>query len=280
VKKLSGKTVLVTGASRGIGKGIAVALADAGATVYVTGRTVEQGGGIDNLPGTMLRTKEEIEQRGGECIAVHCDHTKDKDVKAVFEQIKKAQGRLDILVNNVWGGYETMFNERGEYVWERPFWEQRPSLWDSMFAAGVRAYWVSSCFAARIMVTQKSGLIANISYWAGQKYMGNVCYGVSKTATDRLTSDTSHELRPHNVAVVSLYPGLVRTERVMRAAGHFNLDNSESPQFTGKVIYALTLDPKIMEKSGKVLIVAQLAIEYGISDIDGNQPRPLTLDEV
>ena len=158
-------------------------------------------------------------------------------------------------------------------------WEQSPSQWDSMFAAGVRAHWIASRLAAKVMVTQQSGLIVNISFWAGQKYMGNVCYGVSKAATDRLTADSSHDLLPHQVAVVSLYPGLVRTERVLRAAEYLDLSNSESPQFLGRVISALASDPNVMEVSGEVLVAAQIALDYGITDIDGKQPRPLTLDE-
>jgi NAD(P)-dependent dehydrogenase (short-subunit alcohol dehydrogenase family) len=198
----------------------------------------------------------------------------------VVDKIEQDRGRLDILVNNVWGGYEAMFDANGEYTWERPLWEQSPSLWDSMFAAGVRAHWVATCLAARLMVNQRSGLIVNISFWAARKYMGNVCYGVSKAATDRLTVDSAHDLRPHNVAVVALYPGLVRTERVMRAAEYFDLSNSESPEFTGRVIAALSSDHKLMEKSSQVLVAAQLALEYGIVDIDGRRPRPLTLDDV
>jgi dehydrogenase/reductase SDR family protein 1 len=246
----------------------------------VTGRTMEHGHGVNGLPGTLQQTEEEISQHGGTCIAVRCDHTRDGEVEAVFEQIEQRQGRLDILVNNVWGGYETMFNKRGEYVWEHPFWEQPPSQWDSMFAAGVRAHWMASRLAAKMMVTQQSGLIVNISHWAGQKYNGNACYGVSKAATDRLTADTSHELQPYQVAVVSLYPGLVRTERVMRAAEHLDLSNSESPRFLGRVISALASDPNVMDKSGEVLVAAQLAMDYGVTDIDGKQPRPLTLDQV
>lgn len=280
MKTLAGKIVLVTGASRGIGKGTAIALANSGATVYITGRTVNSGAGVDGLPGTVLETEDEIYQNGGKCRALSCDHTKDNEVKAVFRQIEQEQGCLDILVNNVWGGYETMFSEKGEYVWERPFWEQSMSQWDSMFTAGVRAHWIASYLAAKKMVSQKSGLIVNISFWAGQKYMGNVCYGVSKAATDRLAADTAHDLRPHQVAVVSLYPGLVRTERVMKSAEYLDLSNSESPQFLGRVISALASDPNAMEKSGKVLVAAQLALDYGITDIDGRRPKPLTLDKV
>ena len=147
-----------------------------------------------------------------------------------------------------------------------------------MFRSGVRAHFVSSQYAAPMMVRQKGGLIVNISFWAAQKYMGNAIYGVSKAATDKLSSDMAEELRGHNVAVVSLYPGLVRTERVMQAKEFFDLSNSESPQFVGRAVAALASDPNLMQKSGKVLIAAKLAREYSFSDIDGKLPTPLSLE--
>jgi NAD(P)-dependent dehydrogenase (short-subunit alcohol dehydrogenase family) len=178
----------------------------------------------------------------------------------------------------VWGGYEAM-DEAGAFTWMKPFWEQPIKRWDAMFDAGVRAHFTASRFAAPLMIAQRSGLIANISYWAAQKYMNNVCYGASKTATDRLALDMAHELRAHNVAAVSLYPGLVRTERVV-TSGFFDLSNSESPQFSGRAVAALAADPGLMQKSGCILIIAALALEYGFTDIDGKQPRPLTLEGV
>jgi len=144
----------------------------------------------------------------------------------------------------------------------------------------VRAHYVASTHAAQMMVAKRSGLIVNISFWAAQKHVGNVAYGVSKAATDKLTADTAHELREHNVAVVSLYPGLVRTEKVMAAAGFLDLSNSESPQFIGRTVAALAADANVLEKSGRVLVAAALAREYGFTDIDGQQPRPLTLGDV
>ena len=170
--------------------------------------------------------------------------------------------------------------ENGEFTWMRPFWQQPLWRWDAMFAAGVRAYYVASAHAARLMVEQRSGLIVNISFWAAQKYLSNVAYGVSKAATDKLTSDMAHELRDHNVAVVSLYPGLVRTEKVMEAAAFLDLSNSESPQFIGRAVATLASDPNMMQHSGRVLVAAALAQEYGFTDIDGKQPRPLTLQDV
>jgi len=258
---LRGRVALVTGGSRGVGKGIALGLAEAGATVYVTGRTFEVG------------------QRDTGCVSVRCDHTDDRDVEAVFSRIASEQGRLDVLANNVWGGYENMI-ENGEFTWPFPFWKQSLHRWDSMFAAGVRAHYVASCHAATVMVDQRSGLIVNISSWAAQKHIGNVAYGVAKAATDKMTFDTSRELHESGVAVVSLYPGLVRTEKVMEAAAYLDLSNSESPQFIGRAVAALAADPDVMRKSGQVLVAAALALEYGFTDLDGKQPKPLTLEQV
>jgi NAD(P)-dependent dehydrogenase (short-subunit alcohol dehydrogenase family) len=149
-----------------------------------------------------------------------------------------------------------------------------------MFRAGVRAHYVSSVHAARRMVAQRNGLIVNISFWAAQKYLGNTAYGVAKAATDKMTADMAHELREYNVAVVSLYPGLVRTEKVLEAAAFLDLSNSESPQFIGRAVAALAGDTNIISKTGMVLVAAALAQEYGFTDIDEKQPRPLTLKDV
>jgi dehydrogenase/reductase SDR family member 1 len=152
--------------------------------------------------------------------------------------------------------------------------------WDAMFAAGVRAHYYASQLAAPSMIARRRGLIVNISFWAAQKHIGNVAYGVSKAATDKMTADTAIELRPHGVALVSLYPGLVRTEKVMQAAAWLDLSNSESPEFIGRSVAALAADPDVMRRSGAVRVAADLAIEYGFVDIDGKAPRPLTLAEV
>jgi NAD(P)-dependent dehydrogenase (short-subunit alcohol dehydrogenase family) len=170
--------------------------------------------------------------------------------------------------------------EDGRFTWPLPFWEQPLWRWDAMFEAGVRAHYVSSVYAARTMIRQGSGLIVNISFWSAQKHLGNVAYGVAKAATDKMTADMAHELREHNVAVVSLYPGLVRTESVMEAAAFLDLSNSESPLFIGRAVAGLASDPNIMQESGRVLVAAAVARRYGITDIDGNQPRPLTLEDV
>ena len=257
-----GKIALVTGASRGVGKGFALGLIEAEATVYITGRTVEDMAYID--------------EQG---CAIECDHRVDEQVEAVFRRISEEHGRLDVLVNNVWGGYENML-ENGEFTFTRPFWQQPLWRWDAMFQSGVRAHYVASHFAAPMMIEQGSGLIVNISFWPAQKYLSNTAYGVSKAATDKMISDMAHELRKYNIAAVSLYPGLVRTESVMMAAAFLDLSNSESPQFIGRAVAALASDPNVMEKTGKVVVAAALAEEYGFTDTDGKMPRPLTLNDV
>jgi NAD(P)-dependent dehydrogenase (short-subunit alcohol dehydrogenase family) len=279
--ELNGQVALVTGASRGIGKGIALAIAAAGATVYITGRTTEQGEMVDGLGGTVFETAKAVETAGGRCVPLPCDHRDDEQVEAVFARLLEETGRLDVLVNNVCGGYQHMVEQRGDkwvFSWEDPFWEQPRWRWDAMFAAGVRAHFVSSQLAAAQMVQQRQGLIVTISFWAGQKYLANVPYGVAKAADDRMVADMAQELKPYNVAAISLYPCLVRTEAVMRAAEHFDLTNSESPQFSGRAISALAADPDVMAKSGQVLVAAALAKGYGFTDIDGKVPRPLTLE--
>jgi NAD(P)-dependent dehydrogenase (short-subunit alcohol dehydrogenase family) len=279
MKLLAGKVALVTGASRGIGKGIALGLGEAGATVYITGRTEEEGQAVVDLPGTIHQTAEEIVKLGGRGIAVRCDHTKDEEVKELFRRLKAEEDRLDILVNNVWGGYE-FYNDGTEYWKECGFWTAPLSRWDKSFQAGVRAHYVASCLGAPIMVDQQSGLIVNISFFAAQRNDKGVAYGVAKAADDRMAGCMAHELREHNVAVVSLYPGLVRTESVMKAVDFFDLSNSESPQFIGRVVAALASDPDLMQKSGQILVAASAAQAYGIKDIDGKQPKPLTVEEI
>jgi dehydrogenase/reductase SDR family protein 1 len=254
------RTALVTGASRGIGKGVATSLAAAGYKVFATGRSINQA----TLPESVIR--------------IPCDHTQPNQTEEVFHQI--AAEPLEVLVNCAWGGYERMV-ENNRFTWSLPFWEQPDHRWTSMMEAGLHSAWACSVHAARIMVPQRRGLIVNLSYWAAQKYLGNTIYGISKAATDKMSADMAHELREHNVAVVSIYPGLVRTESVIAAAqnGWLDLSSSESPEFIGNVIDALARDPDLMSRSGKVHIAAALAAEYQLTDADGKRPAPLTCEK-
>ena len=277
MQPLNGKIAVVTGASRGVGKGIALGLGEAGATVYVTGRTIEEGKSSAGRPGTIGQTAAQVTQLGGKGIAVQCDHRHEAEIERLLQRVWSEQGQLDLLVNNAWAGYEHIV-EDGQFTWANPFWQQPLWRWEAMFQSGVRGAYITGQVAAQKMVEQRRGLIVNISYWAAQKYMGNVAYGTAKAAVDRMAIYMAHELREHNVAAVVLYPGLVRTEGVLEAAEYYDLSNSESPQFIGRAVAGLLADPNIMQKSGQILVAAALALEYGFTDIDGKQPKPLTLE--
>lgn len=270
---LQGVVALVTGATRGVGRGVADALADAGARVYATGRSVSAAADVaTNRSAATARS-----DRDGRCLSIRCDHTNDADTERAFGCVVDREGRIDLLVNAAWTGYERMV-EDGRYTWSLPFWQQPVWRWDAMFDGGVRAAFVCSQYAARTMCAQRSGLIVNVSYWAAQKYLGNAIYGTAKAATDKLTADMAHELTDHNVTVVSMYPGLVRTELVMQSAEFLDLSNSESPAFTGRAIAHLYVDPQRQNRSGSVIVAAAYAREAGFADIDGRRPAPLTID--
>ncbi|PKH86660.1 SDR family NAD(P)-dependent oxidoreductase [Colwellia sp. Bg11-28] len=279
MKPLFGKVALVTGASRGIGKGIALSLGEAGAKVYITGRTVEEGKSASCLSGTIHQTVEEVIKLGGECVAIQCDHSIDSEVEAAFNRINAENKRLNILVNNVWGGYEH-YTDGTEFWHEKGFWTVPISRWDAMFQSGVRANYISSVLAVPLLMQQDDSLIITLSFFVAQRNDKGVAYGTAKAASDHMVACMAEELREHNIAAVSLYPGLVRTESVMKAAKHLDLSNSESPQFIGRAVVALASDTDIMKKSGRVLVAAKLAQEYGFTDINGEQPRPLTAQDV
>lgn len=256
--ELTGKIALVTGGSRGVGKGIALGLGEAGATVYITGRTLEEGAGRG--PGTILATAEAVTRSGGQGIAARCDHSNDAEVEAVFERVQHEQGRLDILVNNVFA------LPAGGLPFGVPFWQLPLTVWDSIHVVGLRSHYVASVFAARIMIAQRHGLIVNISSHGAGYYFSTPAYGAGKAGVDKLTADTAQELREHNVAVVSLWPGLAKAEWVLAIADQFDMSIAHSPLFTGRAVAALAADPGVMDRSGKVFVVPDLAAEYGFTD--------------
>ena len=271
---LAGKVAVVTGASRGIGKGIACALAQEGATVYVTGRTVTDGS--YPLPGTVGETAAEVTRRGGKGVAVQVDHANDDQVAALFDRVAREQGRLDILVNNA-------FSLPEDLTEPHPFWEKPLSNWE-MVDVGVRSNFVAAWHAAKLMVPRKSGLIVATSGYVGVTYTYGVVFGTCKSAVDRMARDMAVELKAHDVASLSLWLGLTFTERAERnlkrnpAMTTQTVTNplvGSSVEFPGRVIVALAKDPRIMKRTGGTYIAAELAQEYGVTDVDGRVPPSL-----
>jgi NAD(P)-dependent dehydrogenase (short-subunit alcohol dehydrogenase family) len=266
MNSLAGKVAIVTGASRGIGKGIALVLAQEGATVYVTGRTVSVG--AHPLPGTVGETAAEVDARGGKGIAVQVDHANDEQVAALFDQVRTEQGRLDILVNNAIALPPELTQPGG-------FWEKPLSNWE-MIDVGLRSNFVAAWHASKLMVPQRSGLIVALSGYVGVTYTYSVIFGTCKTAADRMARDMAIELKPHDVASISLWQGFTYTERakenlktVPGMASQLNSAVGSSVEFPGRVIAALAKDPQVMKRTGGTFINAELAQEYGITDIDG-----------
>ena len=258
---------LVCGGSRGVGRGCAIGLGEAGMTVWVSARTEEEHQGAVPLAGSVTSTAAAVTAAGGHGVARVCDHADDAGVERLFAELLAEERRLDVVVNAVWGGYER-FVGVGDLSWG-PFWEQPLGLWDSMHVRGVRSAYVASCLAARSMVERGAGLIVCISSPAGQRFIPPVAYGVAHAAIDRMVADMAVELTGTGVTIVALHPGLVRTENVLANAVHFDLTDSESPQFSGRAIAALAADPAVSRRNGNVLVVAELAAEYGIADVDG-----------
>jgi NAD(P)-dependent dehydrogenase (short-subunit alcohol dehydrogenase family) len=278
---LSGQVALVTGASRGAGLGIAQELGAAGATVYVTGRSTRSGATTEGLPGTVEAAAEAVTARGGRGIAVACDHTDDAQVAELFARVSREQGRLDVLVNNVWGGYERYDGD----AFARPFWEQPlAERWQGMFVAGLRAHLVASQMGARLMLPARRGLIVSTIAWEREKYLGALPYDVAKHAIARAIWGMARELRRHGVAAIALAPGFMRTERVLAALGKPADDpdllaQTESPAYAGRAVVALAGDPELLARSGRAYRVGDLAAEFGFTDADGRQVPPFSLPD-
>ncbi len=267
---LTGRVAVVTGASRGAGAAIAAVLGEAGATVYVTGRSTRANPSPEGIAGTIEDTADEVTARGGTGVSVAVDHSRADDVAALFDRVRHEQNRLDLLVNNAWGGYE----HHDYATFTAPFWEQPLSRWEGMFAAGVQPAFIASRYAAPLMIERGSGLIVSTIAWSFGDFLGNVYYDTAKAAIARMMFGMATELRPHGVAAVALAPGFMRTERVMLAHAQqpFPLDGTESPEYLGRAVAALAADAGVLAKSGETLAVGDLARAYGFTDADGTQP--------
>jgi NAD(P)-dependent dehydrogenase (short-subunit alcohol dehydrogenase family) len=292
-RPLRDHVVVVTGASRGAGRGIALELGAAGATVYVTGRSTRQSPGrgyervlklldLSSPPGTIEDTAEEVSRVGGQGIPLRCDHTIESEVAACFERVAKEQrGRLDLLVNNAWGGHQ----DPAHIV--RPFWELSTTFWDGMFHSGVRNHILAGKYAAPLMIARGGGLIVTVTFWDRNRYTGHFYYDLAKAAMNRLAFGMAQDLRPHGVASLAVSPGWMRTEFVLAGHGtdeeHWRekpeLTGTESPRYVGRAVVALASDPAVMAKSGRVLRVGDLAAEYGFSDVDGRRIPPFELPD-
>ncbi|HEY9635385.1 MAG TPA: SDR family oxidoreductase [Coleofasciculaceae cyanobacterium] len=288
MQSLKGKLALVAGATRGAGRGIACMLGEAGATVYCTGRSTrarrshprESGSpfSLQHRRETIEETAELVNTYGGVGIPVCVDHTVEDEVKALFERVTAEYGQLDILVNDIWGGDELT-------EWGKPFWELELSKGWLMQERAVRSHIITSRYAAGLMIEQSGGLIIEITDGVDDRYRGNLFYDLAKLSVIRLAYTMSEELRPHNIAAIAVTPGFLRSEAMLEHFGvtprnwqdgankdpHFIA--SETPFYIGRAIAALSADPNIMQKSGRVFSSWGLAQEYGFTDIDGRQPN-------
>ena len=291
MKSLRGKVAVVSGASRSIGRGIAVVLGELGAKVYVTGRSIRGDSTRPDLTGTTIdHTAEMVTARGGVGIAVRCDHSEEEDTAKLFARVEQEAGRLDLLVNCVWGG-----NERTE-EFSAPFWEQPLWRWDLMYSTGVRAHYMAARYAAPLMMSNSTGLIVNTTFWDQDKNLRPAPQDFGLTAISRLSAGMADELRSHGVACVAVTPGVPRNEQfisVEELAREYEIppvvdtsawdENSflwktESTQYIGRAVASLAADPDVMEKTGRVLAVGDLSREYGFTDIDGRQLPPYQIE--
>lgn len=271
MKSLQKKVALVAGGSRGAGRGIALALGDAGATVYVAARTSRGGAKpADNAPGTVEDTAEEVTARGGQGFPARADLSDPGQVSALFSRIEKEQGRLDLLANSAWG-------PNFMPVWGTPFWDLGDTLWRETLET-VSVCWNTSVQAVRLMAKGSGGLIVHVTDHAYQDpsgYRGQILHDAGHEAVNRLIFAMSRETKKHKIAVVGLNPGFMRTERVLMymtteaRKKQFRFDLSESVEYIGRAAVALTADGKVLKKTGKLLFVADVAKEYGLTDVDG-----------
>ncbi|MHA2423846.1 MAG: SDR family oxidoreductase [Candidatus Thorarchaeota archaeon] len=291
-ESLEGKIALVTGASRGAGRGIALELALLGCKVFITGRS-RRGNSVTQYPDlTLDDTKEIIEKAGGRCEILECDHSEEDQIRSVFEIITQKEGTLDILVNNVWAGYTNkdfqLDIETDNFT--AKFWEQPLYRWDHMFQISLRSHFICSQEAAQLMIPNKSGLIVTTGFWDDNKYLHQVPYDLVKQAKARLAFGMAIDLLEYSITSVYISMGWIRTEHLMRTSdnGKLNDENyvnvegyesSESTRYVGRAIVALASDSDVLKKTGNILTTGELAKEYGFTDLDGLQPRRFVIPD-
>ncbi|HLL05363.1 MAG TPA: SDR family oxidoreductase [Myxococcaceae bacterium] len=278
MKPLEGQVALVAGATRGAGRAIAMMLGEAGATVYCTGRSVRGRPATGTRPETIEETAELVDKRGGRGIAVRVDHTVGSEVAALCEQLKREQGRLDVLVNDVWGG--DALTEFGQ-----PFWKLAPDKGRLMLERGIFSHILTSRYAVPLMLERDRGLIVEITDGDSFGYRGNLYYDLVKLSVIRLAFAMSRELKRHpKLTALAVTPGFLRSEEMLELFGvteanwrdgaarepHFIA--SETPFYVGRAVAALAADPNVASKAGRVFSSWQLAREYGFKDEDGRQP--------
>ena len=275
---LSGRIALVAGATRGAGRGIAVELGAAGATVYVSGRTTRSRRSDLDRPETIEDTADLVTAAGGTGIAVACDHTDPGQVAALADRIRTGHGYLDVLVNDVWGGDPLT-------DWDTPFWQLDIARFRTLWDRAVLTHVITSRHAVPLMLDRPGGVVVEITDGDGARYRGNLAYDLVKTAVNRLALAQAEELRPHGLTTVAVTPGFLRSEAMLdmfgvtevnwRDAGrqdpHFLA--SETPRFIGRCVAALVADPDVHQRTGQVLTSWDLAEEYGIDDVDGSRPN-------
>lgn len=279
--QLTDRIAVVTGATRGAGRGIALQLGEAGATVYVTGRSTRSQAPRGHRPETIEETAEMVGERGGVGIPVRVDHTIPAEVEALFAQVGREKGRLDLLVNNIWGGDSLT-------EWDAPFWTQSLENGLLMQEQAVHTHIITSYYAVPLMLKSQGGLIIETTDGHNLDYRGSLFFDLAKTSTMRLALAMAEELREHNIAAVALTAGFMRTEAILDHFGvteenweeklpeipddHFKY--SETTQYVGRAVVALACEPNIMEKTGQALHTHKLAEEYGFVDVNGRRPLP------
>jgi NAD(P)-dependent dehydrogenase (short-subunit alcohol dehydrogenase family) len=279
-KPLTNRIAVVAGATRGAGRGIAAMLGEAGATVYCTGRSVRGAVATTGRSETIEETAELVTQLGGQGIPVQVDHRDEAQVAALFARVEAEQGRLDVLVNDIWGGEWFL-----HATWDKPFWEQPTDWLSRLFETAIFTHIITSRYGAPLLVKQGHGLIVEITDGDTDRYRGNFVYDLLKHTVNRMAFGLAEELRPFGVTALAVSPGFLRSEEMLdhfgvteenwregaRKEPHFIA--SETPWFVGRAVAALAADPNVARKAGGVYGAWTLSDEYGFVDRDGNQPH-------